>query len=167
MHIEKWRSPSEYCFVTSIVTTAPNNYSRRIVLYTIPKALNYCRRVLLMMTSEIPSDMSAASPDRPVRIDGTAELDKLVANGGVVLADFYADWCGPCRMLEPIVEKLASDTDATVAKVDVDTNQQLANSFGVRGVPTLVLFADGEQVEKIVGVQSEEQLRSLIESHTN
>ncbi|WP_435157829.1 thioredoxin [Haladaptatus sp. DFWS20] len=119
------------------------------------------------MTTEMPSDTSATSPDKPVRINGTAELDEFVANGDVILADFYADWCGPCRMLEPIVKRLASDTDATVAKVDVDTNPQLANSFGVRGVPTLVLFADGEQVEKIVGVQSEEQLRSLIESHTN
>ena len=69
-------------------------------------------------------------------------------------------------MLEPIVERLAAETDATIAKVDVDANQQLAEAYGVRGVPTLILFADGEQVEEIVGVQGEEHLRSVIGSYT-
>jgi thioredoxin 1 len=69
-------------------------------------------------------------------------------------------------MLEPTVETLASETDAAVAKVDVDTNQQLAAAYGVQGVPTLILFANGEQVEQIVGLQGEDQLRELIESYT-
>ena len=68
-------------------------------------------------------------------------------------------------MLEPIVETLAAETVATVTKVDVDANQQLAQSYGVRGVPTLVLFAEGEQVEEVVGMQGEERLRSLIERY--
>lgn len=104
-------------------------------------------------------------PD-PIHVSGDAELSEVVAEYDVVLADFYADWCGPCQMLEPIVETIAAETDAVVAKVDVDANQQLAASYGVRGVPTLVLFADGEQVEEIVGVQSEDQLRSLVERYT-
>ena len=118
------------------------------------------------MTTETAST-TEGSPDEPIHIDGQGELDDLVTKGDVVLTDFYADWCGPCKMLEPVVEKLAADTEATVAKVDVDANQQLARAYGVRGVPTLVLFADGEQVEEVVGVQSEEQLRSLIEAYTN
>jgi thioredoxin 1 len=101
----------------------------------------------------------------PIHIDGKADLDDVVANHDVVLADFYADWCGPCQMLEPVVETIAAETAAAVAKVDVDANQPLAGAYGVRGVPTLVLFADGEQVEEIVGVQSEAQLRSLIERY--
>jgi len=68
-------------------------------------------------------------------------------------------------MLEPIVETLAAEAGATVAKVDVDANQQLAQSYGVRGVPTLILFADGEQVEEVVGLEDEEALRALIESY--
>jgi thioredoxin 1 len=112
-----------------------------------------------------PSDQDAAAPSEPVHVDGETALDDLVATNDVVLADFHADWCGPCKMLEPVVERLAADTDAAVAKVDVDANQGLAGAYGVRGVPTLVLFADGEQVDEIVGVQPEERLRSLLESH--
>ncbi|WP_123538456.1 thioredoxin [Halosimplex salinum] len=118
------------------------------------------------MTADTAADASAVTPTEPVHVDGGDELDELVAESGVVLADFYADWCGPCRMLEPVVETLAEETDAAVAKIDVDANQPLAGTYGVRGVPTLVLFADGEQVEEMVGVQGEDQLRSVIERYT-
>ncbi len=107
-----------------------------------------------------------ATPEEPIYVDGQTDFDAAVENNDVVLADFYADWCGPCQMLDPVVERLAAETDAAVAKVDVDVNQQLATAYGVRGVPTLVLFADGEQVEEIVGAQPEAQLRSLVESYT-
>lgn len=107
-----------------------------------------------------------AAPEEPIYVDGQTDLETVVENNDVVLADFYADWCGPCQMLDPVVERLAAETDAAVAKVDVDVNQQLATAYGVRGVPTLVLFADGEQVEEIVGAQPEAQLRSLVESYT-
>ncbi|NHN49203.1 thioredoxin [Halostella sp. JP-L12] len=118
------------------------------------------------MTTETASETSTDALDEPVHVDGQSEFDELVADYDVVLADFYADWCGPCQMLESVVERLAAETGAAVAKVDVDANQQLAGAYGVRGVPTLVLFADGEQVEEVVGVQSEDRLRSLIESYT-
>jgi thioredoxin 1 len=102
------------------------------------------------------------APDDPIYVDGPAHLDDLAAEYDVVLVDFYADWCGPCQMLEPIVESLAASTPAAVAKVDIDANQSLASQYGVRGVPTLLLFADGEAVERTMGVQSEEQLSALI-----
>ncbi|WP_459191962.1 thioredoxin [Halosimplex sp. J119] len=117
------------------------------------------------MATDTATDGSAETPNEPVHVDGESELDALVDGTSIVLADFYADWCGPCRMLEPVVERLAAETDAAVAKIDVDANQPLAGAYGVRGVPTLVLFADGEQVEEVVGAQSEEQLRSLIERY--
>jgi thioredoxin 1 len=118
------------------------------------------------MTTDTASEASSATPDEPIHVDGQAALDDAVDAHDVVLADFYADWCGPCQMLEPIVEAIAAETDAAVAKVDVDVNQQLASTYGVRGVPTLVLFAGGEQVEELVGVQPEEQLRSIVEHYT-
>ena len=118
------------------------------------------------MATDTATDAGTGNTNEPQYVDGTADLDALVAENDVVLTDFYADWCGPCQMIEPIVERLAAETDAAVAKVDVDANQQLASAYGVRGVPTLVLFADGEQVEEIVGLQGEEQLRSLIERYT-
>ncbi|MFC7187757.1 thioredoxin [Halorubrum yunnanense] len=105
------------------------------------------------------------SPSEPVPVGGEAELNDIVSEHDVVLIDFYADWCGPCQMLEPVVETVAAETDATVAKVDVDANQGLAADYGVRGVPTLVLFADGEPVEQLVGMQDEARLRSAIEEH--
>ncbi|QIO24475.1 thioredoxin [Haloarcula sp. JP-L23] len=118
------------------------------------------------MATDTASDAATATTNEPLHVDGQSQLDEVVAEHDVVLTDFYADWCGPCQMLEPVVERLAAETDATVAKVDVDANQQLAGAYGVRGVPTLILFADGEQVEEIVGVQGEEQLRSLIGRYT-
>jgi thioredoxin 1 len=106
------------------------------------------------------------APTEPIHVDGQDDLDAVVDDYDVVLTDFYADWCGPCKMLEPIVETLAAETDAAVAKVDVDASQQLAAAYGVQGVPTLVLFSGGEAVETIVGVQGEDQLRALVEQHT-
>ncbi|MFT4922808.1 MAG: thioredoxin 1 [Haloarculaceae archaeon] len=105
------------------------------------------------------------SPDEPVHVDSRDHLSEVVDSSTVVLVDFYADWCGPCKMVEPIVAGLAAETVATVAKVDVDVHQDIASEFGVQGVPTLVLFADGEQVEEMVGVQDEDTLAGLVEQY--
>jgi thioredoxin 1 len=108
---------------------------------------------------------TGSAPAEPVSVAGAAELNDVVGNHDVVLVDFYADWCGPCQMLEPVVETIAADTAATVVKVDVDANQRLASEYGVRGVPTLVLFADGEPAERLVGMQDETQLRTAVENY--
>jgi thioredoxin 1 len=105
------------------------------------------------------------TPREPVHVEGAEELSALVADGGVVLVDFYADWCGPCKMLEPTVEALAAETPATVAKVDVDVDQALAAEYGVRGVPTLLLFAGGQPVERVVGVRDRDTLERLIDQY--
>jgi thioredoxin 1 len=118
------------------------------------------------MATETEPSASADPADEPVYVESRAELDDLVADRDVVLTDFYADWCGPCRLIEPVVERIAAETPATVAKVDVDVSGDLAGEFGVRGVPTLLLFAGGEQVEQLVGAQPEEQLRSLVERYS-
>ena len=97
------------------------------------------------MATDTASKAGTDTTNEPIHIDGKAQLNDVVADHDVVLTDFYADWCGPCQMLEPVVETIATETDATVAKVDVDANQQLAGAYGVRGVPTLILFANGEE----------------------
>jgi len=102
-------------------------------------------------------------PAAPVHVEGSEHLQSLVDAHGVVLVDFYADWCGPCKMLEPTVEEIAAETDTVVAKVDIDELQTLARDNGVRSVPTLQFYAGGEQVESVVGVQDKEQLTAIID----
>ena len=106
------------------------------------------------------------APETPIQIDGTDHLDEVVGSYDVVLVDFYADWCGPCKQLEPIVEDVAAETEAAVAKVDIDRHQHLAQQHGVQGVPTMVVFSDGQPGERVVGVKSAAQLTTLIESYS-
>lgn len=105
------------------------------------------------------------APTEPIPVESEAHFDELIRDHSVVLVDFYADWCGPCKMLEPTVESIASQTTGTVVKVDIDAHQGLAQQYNVQGVPTLYLFEDGEPVERLVGVQDEGTLRNLVESH--
>ena len=114
---------------------------------------------------ESATEAGAGAPDDPVAVESADHLNELVGRYDVVLADFYADWCGPCKMLEPVVERVARETDAAVAKVDVDAHQRLADEYGVQGVPTMVLFADGRPAERLVGVRDEDSLKRLVEQH--
>ena len=107
----------------------------------------------------------AGTPDEPVHVESGSHLEELLSGHDVVLADFYADWCGPCEMLEPTVESVAASTPAAVAKVDIDAHQELAARYQVQGVPTLYLFVDGEPEDRMVGVQDEETLVEAIEAH--
>ena len=83
-----------------------------------------------------------------------------------VLVDFWAEWCGPCRMLGPIIEELSSDYDgkAVIGKVDVDSNQQYAAQFGVRNIPTVLIFKGGELVNRQVGVSQKNVYADYIDA---
>lgn len=85
---------------------------------------------------------------------------------GIALVDFYADWCGPCRMITPIVSELAqdyaSDGDVKIVKVNVDEAQSVAMKYGIMSIPTLLLFKNGKKVAEKVGVQSKTSLIELI-----
>ena len=81
-----------------------------------------------------------------------------IANG-TVLVDFYADWCGPCRMVSPIVDEIAEErSDITVGKVNVDDENALAMKYGVMSIPTLIVFKDGEEKTRIVGVRPKQAI---------
>ena len=82
----------------------------------------------------------------------------------LTLVDFWASWCGPCRMIAPIVEELAAETEGvTFAKVNVDENADVAIGLGIQAIPTLYLFKDGKAVDKAVGVQTKEALKAMID----
>lgn len=86
---------------------------------------------------------------------------------GLVLIDFFATWCGPCRMMSPILEEVGENLDAKVSiyKVDVDDDEKLARKFGILSIPTLIIFKDGKQVDKKVGYIQADDLQAMIEKH--
>ncbi|MBJ6361367.1 thioredoxin [Paenibacillus sp. GCM10012307] len=83
---------------------------------------------------------------------------------GVSVVDFWAPWCGPCKMQLPIVEELATEMEgqATIGKINVDEEPELASQFGVMSIPTLIVFKDGQPVDKLVGLQSKDALKGKI-----
>jgi len=93
-----------------------------------------------------------------------ADFQSTVAQG-VTLVDFWAPWCGPCRMIAPILEELAGELKekAKIVKINVDENPVVAGQFGVMSIPTLLLFKDGKKVDQKVGGQAKPQLKSFIE----
>jgi len=93
-------------------------------------------------------------------------FDEEVINSDVpVLVDFWADWCAPCKMIAPIVEELAGEYDGKIkfAKLDVDTNPKVATTYGIRGIPTLLIFKDGSPVDQVVGAVPKGTLKSHLD----
>lgn len=95
------------------------------------------------------------------------EFDKAVSGDKPVLADFFAAWCGPCRMIAPSVEALAAEYEgrAVVGKVDVDEVPALAQRFGVMSIPTLIVLKGGQVVEQAVGARAKEDIAAMLDRH--
>lgn len=93
-----------------------------------------------------------------------SNFDTTIAKG-ITVVDFFATWCMPCKMLSPIIEDLARDNDgkAVVAKVDIDLSESLAVRFSVESVPTIIIFKDGAEVERIIGFNQKAKLQNAID----
>lgn len=93
-------------------------------------------------------------------------FEEILASGKPVVIDFWAEWCGPCRMIAPIVDELAAEYEGRVviAKCDVEQNDEITMKYGVRNIPTIVFLKNGAQVDKQVGATSKEALKQKIEN---
>tara|TARA_B100002049_G_scaffold190683_1_gene147601 strand:- start:4463 stop:4780 length:318 start_codon:yes stop_codon:yes gene_type:complete len=95
-----------------------------------------------------------------------SELSSHISDNDVVLVDFWADWCGPCKMIAPILEEVAGELDkAHVIKVNVDENRDAAVEHGVRSIPTLLVFKNGEVVANKVGAATKSEVTELLKNH--
>ena len=96
----------------------------------------------------------------------TAEDLKPGRMSGLTLVDFWATWCGPCRLIAPIIEELAAEMpDVTFAKIDVDQNPDAAMEMHITSVPTMMLFRDGQLIDRIIGARPKPDIKQMIESH--
>ncbi|PRY35912.1 thioredoxin [Spirosoma oryzae] len=95
-----------------------------------------------------------------------ANFDELINSDKPVLVDFWAEWCGPCKMIGPVVEQLAGEYEgkAVVAKMDVDQNARIPAQFGIRSIPTLMVFKNGQMVEKVVGAVPKNVLEQKLQA---
>lgn len=94
------------------------------------------------------------------------DFEKVIGSG-LALVDFWAEWCMPCRMQAPIMEELAQDIggQATIGKLNIDENPQIPSQFGITGIPTSILFKDGQEIRRFVGVQSKQALAKVIQEN--
>jgi len=95
-----------------------------------------------------------------------SNFNNVISKNKTVLVDFWAEWCGPCRMIGPIIEELANEYEgkAIIGKVDVDSNQESSIKYGVRSIPTILTFKDGKIVDRQVGAVPKETLTNIIDS---
>jgi len=118
------------------------------------------------VTKKPPRKQAPVGEGHPLAVTD-ADFERVVLEAGVpVLVDFWAAWCGPCRMVEPVIEELAREFDgrALLGRLDVDANPATAQQYGVQSIPTLLYFHDGQEVDRVVGAQSAHMLRQKLEA---
>ncbi|MGL6154231.1 MAG: thioredoxin [Cetobacterium sp.] len=101
-----------------------------------------------------------------VKLDMNNFKQEVLEAKGVVLVDFWADWCGPCKMLGPILDELSMELkNIKIAKVNVDESGELAGEYGIRSIPTMIVFKDGEKIDQMVGLKQKAELKELLQQY--
>ena len=112
------------------------------------------------------SDVTMAVKAHPVTVTDADFESKVLESDKPVLVDFWAAWCGPCKMIAPVLEEIATEQPGiTIGKLDVDVNQGTAMRYGVMSIPTLILFKNGQEAERIVGFLPTERLMARLKPH--
>lgn len=92
-----------------------------------------------------------------------SDLDLLIRGDKTILLDFFADWCGPCRMVSPVIDEIAAErSDVAVGKINVDESPELARKYGVYSIPTLIVIRDGKVINQAIGARSKEQISAML-----
>jgi thioredoxin 1 len=90
-------------------------------------------------------------------------FNELINSENTTLVDFYADWCGPCRMLGPVIEEIANENkNINVGKINVDSHKELANQFGIRSIPTMIVFKNGKEIKRLVGFLPKDEILNIL-----
>lgn len=104
---------------------------------------------------------------QPLHVTDDSFKSEVLESEVPAVVDFWATWCGPCRLIAPIIEEMATEYDGTakMCKLDVDNNQQTAMQYGIRSIPTVLIFKNGEVVESIIGAVPKQQIEERLKSH--
>lgn len=130
------------------------------------------KKIILVITSlvlfglfTVPSLHAQDSKSKIVKLSESNFTKET--KSGLILVDFYADWCRPCKMMQPILEEVAGEheKDITIAKVNTDHNKSLSQKFGISGIPCMILFEDGKEVTRIIGYHDKEALLTKIKPY--
>ena len=107
------------------------------------------------------------SNDKVIHVEGDNWQTEVIESDKPVLVDFWAEWCGPCKAIGPIIDELAEELDGQVkfVKVNVDNNQQLAGEFGIRSIPTLLVLKEGTVQEQMMGAMNKSDLKAKVQAH--
>ena len=100
-----------------------------------------------------------------IRHPNKEEFNEILKNNALVLVDFYASWCMPCKMLSPVIEEIAKEYEGkvVVCKVDIDENEELANEYNIMSVPTVIIFKNNENVEEIIGLNNKSKYTRVLD----